>query len=64
MVFFEILDIELNTKKRIKAQGILEAISDYLPWPSVQVDIDWSPTTGQAVITDKKTDFKYTVTKL
>ena len=64
MVNFEIHDHEIATKRQVKAQGFVEAIAEYLPWPTVKVEIEWNPTQGQAVIVDKATDFKYTVTKI
>ncbi|MDN3661043.1 hypothetical protein [Vibrio agarivorans] len=58
---FEIEDHEIATKTIVRAQGYLEAIAEYLPWATLQVDVIWQPTYGQAVFTDRTTDFRYTV---
>jgi len=59
---FTIKDFELGGKKtKVKAQGIAEAMLEYLPWPSLEVKIYWQPSTGVYEVTDLKTDFRYDV---
>lgn len=61
---FEVVEHEISTTHKVKAQGFLEAIAEALPWPSVEVQINWNPRHGKAEVIDKKTDFKYTITRL
>ena len=62
MIEFEIKDFELGGHKtKVTAQGIAEAMLDYLPWPTLEITIHWLPCDGIYTITDLKTDFKYEV---
>lgn len=57
---YEITDQELGGAKAvIEAQGIAEAMFDYLPWPTLEIEIVWQPSNGSAVVVDKQTDFRY-----
>jgi len=58
---YEITDFELNCKKTVvKAQGVAEAMFEYLPWPKLDVNIYLNFDSPYEVV-DKYTDFKYTV---
>ncbi|MDK9793783.1 hypothetical protein [Vibrio sp. D431a] len=61
MTNFQIIDHENNKTIDVQAQGFLEAIAEHLPLPTVEVEISWNPASGSASITDKTTNFKYTV---
>ena len=59
---FIIKDFEHKGKKTtVEAQGIAEAMLEYLPWPTLEVKIYWQPSTGTYEVTDLKTDFRYDV---
>jgi hypothetical protein len=58
---FEIHSYESALTKEVTAQGIAEAMLDYLPWPSLDVSIKWSPSNGEYTVIDNQTDFKYLV---
>lgn len=58
---YQIEDHEINKVVVVTAPGIIEAIADYLPWPSVEVEVNWCPTKGVSTVIDKQTDFKYTI---
>lgn len=62
MAKYEIHDIEICKKVVVDAPGMLEAISDYLPWPTLQLTCDYQPTNGKATFIDKSTEFMYIVT--
>lgn len=64
MAKFEIYSYEINTKETVTAQGIAEAMLEYLPWPSIDISIKWSPCNGQVCVVDNSTDFKYDVALL
>jgi len=56
---YQITDFELSGKKKIvEAQGVAEAMFEYLPWPSLDINISFCLEKGYEVI-DRKTDFKY-----
>jgi len=58
---YEITDFELNRKKTIvKAQGVAEAMFEYLPWPKLDVNIYFN-FDGHHEVIDQYTDFKYRV---
>jgi hypothetical protein len=59
---FNIHSCEINQSKEIKAQGIAEVMLDYLPRPTLDINIQWSPSTGEYRVIDNQTDFKYLVT--
>jgi hypothetical protein len=61
MAKFEINDFEGGFKTEITAQGIVEAMHDYLPWPSVDVSVKWSPSSGVYEVVDNQTYFNYEV---
>ncbi|MFA7000437.1 MAG: hypothetical protein WC241_05015 [Candidatus Paceibacterota bacterium] len=59
---YEITDWELDgAKKIVEAPGIAEAMFEYLPWTNLEVEINWHPSNGLAVVVDNKTDFRYHV---
>lgn len=58
---FTIKNYELADEVEVEAPGIIEAILEYLPWPTLQIKIDYSPMMGEAFIIDLKTKFKYRV---
>lgn len=59
---YEITDWELDgAKKVVEAPGIAEAMLEYLPWPSLEIEITWKPSSGAAVVVDQKTEFRYHV---
>ena len=59
---YKIKDYEISTTKTVEAPGLLEAMFEYLPWPTLQLDINYKPHHGKALVIDKKTDFHYDVT--
>jgi len=61
MARFEVHSFELNSKKVVDGQGIVEAMLDYLPWPTVNVNVQWNPSSGVYNVMDNQTDFKYEV---
>jgi len=62
MIEFEIKDFELGgAKTKVKAQGIAEAMLDYLPWPFLNISVVWYPSSGIYTIIDLQTDFIYEV---
>lgn len=61
---FEIYSYEINTKQTVKAQGIAEAMLDYLPMPTLDIQIKWQPNSGDILVTDNQTEFRYKVTPL
>lgn len=59
---YEITDWELGgARTTVEAQGIAEAMLDYLPGSTLEIEILWSPSSGAAVVVDKQTDFRYYV---
>ena len=59
---FEITDWELGgAVKEVEAPGIAEAMLEYLPWPSLDIEVAYAPNHGMAVVVDKQTDFRYYV---
>lgn len=56
---YRLLDYEINTEKNIEAPGIAEAMLEYLPWPTLQLKIDYHPSDGYAVVEDLQTNFTY-----
>ena len=59
---YEVTDWELGGAKTvIEAQGIAEAMLDYLPWPSLEIEITLQPSKGIAVVVDRQTDSRYHV---
>lgn len=58
---FTIYDYEISKTSVVEAPGFIEAMLEYLPWPSLQLHCDYKPTHGTAIFTDDKTDFKYEV---
>lgn len=58
---YEITDFELDGKKtKVKAQGVAEAMFEYLPWPKLDVNVYFSFDKPYEV-TDNYTDFKYEI---
>ena len=61
---YEITDYELDGKKTVvTAQGVAEAMFEYLPWPRLDVKIYFSFDSPYEV-TDRYTDFRYEVVPL
>lgn len=60
---YAIKDFELEKTVNVKAQGVAEAIFDYLPWPKLEARITFRLREGWTVI-DNYTDFKYEITKI
>ena len=61
MTEYEITDFELGGKKTtVKAQGVAEAMFEYLPWPKLDINVYFNFEKPYEV-TDNYTDFKYTV---
>lgn len=59
---YVIKDFELGGKKtKVTAPGIIEAMHEYLPWPTVELRIHWRPFTGTCDVEDLQTNFKYDV---
>ncbi len=54
-------DYERDLQIVVEAQGVAEAMFDYLPWPSLDVAITFRNSEGWIVI-DNYTDFRYEVT--
>lgn len=61
MAKFEIYSFDINSKTVVEAQGIAEAMFDYLPWNTLNVTIEWIPSSGVYNVIDNQTDFKYKV---
>lgn len=59
---YTIHDFELAKMTEVEAPGFLEAILEYLPWPTLQLGCDYQPSHGRATFIDWKTKFKYEVT--
>ena len=59
---FKIKDFELNgAKKEVTAPGFAEAMFEYLPWPTLDLDIQIDFNKGIAKVIDNKTEFMYEV---
>jgi hypothetical protein len=58
---YKIKDYEIGREVEVEAPGMLEAILEHLPWPTIQAEFDYSPTMGEAFVIDLKTEFKYRV---
>lgn len=58
---YEITDYEINKITMVEAPGIAEAMLDYLPWPTLDISIHFTPTKGVADIVDNNTDFRYKI---
>ena len=57
---FKIKDYELGGKTtEVTAPGAAEAMLEYLPWPSLEIEIYWQPMRGIYEIIDLKTGFRY-----
>lgn len=61
MAKFEIEDFEGGIKTDVTAQGIVEAMHEYLPWGDVDVTVKWSPSNGLYKVIDNQTSFNYQV---
>ena len=60
MMQYDIKDLELGATVSVKAQGVAEAMFEYLPWPSLDLIVTFKNSAGWLVI-DRKTDFQYEV---
>ena len=58
---YEIYDFELGATVPARAQGVAEAMFDYLPWPTFDAKVTFRSNEGWTVI-DNQTDFMYLVT--
>ena len=56
---YELEDCEIGKKSIVEAPGIAEAMLDYLPWPTLDLQIRWEPANGKIEMRDIKTDFIY-----
>lgn len=62
MAKFEIEDFTLDGKKTlVTAPGVVEAMHEYLPRPSQNISVHFSPSKGEHEIIDLQTDCKYLV---
>jgi hypothetical protein len=61
---FRIHSFEIDSSQDVTANGIAEAMLEFLPWPSLDISIAWSPSNGVAKVIDNQTDFEYQVTVL
>jgi hypothetical protein len=57
-------DYEIDKKSEVEAPGIVEAMLEYLPWPSLQLSINYQPSHGTAKVIDQQTDFMYDIETL
>ena len=58
---FNIYSYEISSKQEVSAPGIAEAMLDYLPWPSLDITIQWYPSKGIYNVKDNQTDCNYEV---
>jgi hypothetical protein len=56
---YRLINYELNSEENIEAPGIAEAMLKYLPWPTLQLKINYSPGEGFAEVEDLQTNFLY-----
>lgn len=61
MKTFAITNYEINTVTNVRAQGVAEAMFDYLPWPTLDISIKFINLYNGWEVTDNKTDFRYRV---
>ena len=61
---FKIKNYEIVTESIVEANGMLEAISDYLPWKYIQLDITYNKHIKKAKVIDRVTDFRYDIEEL
>lgn len=59
---YKIHDYEADKIAVVEAPGIVEAMHEYLPWPTLQLVVNYGPSNGRATVADCKTDFIYEVT--
>ena len=57
-----IYDNEIDKGEVVKAPGILEAMFEYLPWPTLNIEVEYKPWMGAAIVKDNTTGFLYNVT--
>jgi|SaaInlStandDraft_3_1057020.scaffolds.fasta_scaffold02530_11 hypothetical protein len=58
---YKITDHEIDKVTEVEAPGIIEAMLEYLTWPTLQLTVDYHPTYGSARVMDEVTDFIYDV---
>jgi hypothetical protein len=62
---YMIKDYELGGKEtEVEAPGMAEAMFEYLPWPTLEIEMAVRYVKGVADVTDKQTDFRYEVRAL
>ena len=60
-VKFKIKNYEIGETKTVEAPGFLEAMLEYLPWPTLQLTCDYKPHHGKTRFIDERTGFTYDV---
>lgn len=58
---YEIHNYELSETVEVEAPGLVEAMLEYLPWPTVQLYCDFEPHHGRAKVIDDVTGFTFRV---
>ena len=61
MAKFDIYSYETHENRQVEAQGVMEAMLECLPWPTLHLDISWEPSSGFHMVTDHQTQFQYKV---
>ncbi|APD92024.1 MAG: hypothetical protein CBC55_02485 [Gammaproteobacteria bacterium TMED95] len=62
MADFTIYSNEICSTTRVTADGLAEAMKDYLPWSDLDISIKSAGNPDAFCVTDNKTEFKYDVT--
>ncbi len=62
MADFTIYSNEICSTTCVTADGIAEAMKDYLPWCDLDISIKSAGKPNAFCVTDNKTEFKYDVT--
>ncbi len=60
---YTIKDFEISATTSVKAQGVAEAMFEYLSWPTLDLSITFRESEGW-IVTDNKTDFLYEVASI
>lgn len=61
MANYQIKNHQNGEVVQVEAQGVIEALGEHLPHPSIEVKINWCPSIGKATATDVRTNSTYTV---
>lgn len=59
---YKIYDCEICKVSHVEAQGIIEAMLEYLPWPTLSLEINYLQLNGKATVIDRVKDFMYEIT--